>query len=324
MAGVAVAADTVVVEADTVAVEAADTVVVAADDPAATTPVAIDHRRVNGRYVERSLASAIIPNRIRRESLRVFTANCISNGASHAREDRPGKPIAQPFGLVLGGGQGPEDGEHGIEVSQPGPESIDEVAEGEVAFQQIIVIILDVIGQVAHQGGMDLLEPAQSLAAGIEDVLVAHLPPLELGALACALLPADLEQLPGDLELLPLDLQDLPLGFQGLVLEVGQEMEEEDGVVGVGDGRRVLTRGGNLHAIGPGCCARWWIFARWHSDLPCTRRRKFVRSTPTAPTAPETGPDAFPCPFYATELRTNRALRATFVRGITSDQSSRS
>ena len=61
------------------------------------------------------------------------------------------------FGLVLGRGEGSEDGEHRIEVGQARTEAIDEIAEGEVAFQQVVMVVFHVVGQVAHQGGMHLL-----------------------------------------------------------------------------------------------------------------------------------------------------------------------
>ena len=94
---------------------------------------------------------------------------------------------------------------------------------------QVLVVLLDVVGQLAHQDGVDLFELAERLAAGVEDVLVAGLPALELGDLAGPLLAVDLDGLAGELELLALDLEDLPLDVQRLVLEVDQQMEQGDG-----------------------------------------------------------------------------------------------
>src|SRR5262249_7005038 len=122
----------------------------------------------------------------------------------------PDEPYSA-LGLVLRRRQRAKHGEHRVQVRQTRSEAIHEITEREVALQQIIVVILDVIGEVAHQCGMHLLEPPQRLAAGVDDVLVARLPALELRALAGPLLAIDLEQLPRDLELLPLDLQDLAL-----------------------------------------------------------------------------------------------------------------
>ena len=98
------------------------------------------------------------------------------------------------------------------------------------------MVIFHVDGELTHQRSMDLFEAPHGLATGIDDMFVTRLPALELRPLAGALLAVDLEQLVRDFELLPRDLELLPLHLEGLVLEVGQEMEEEDGVIGVGDG----------------------------------------------------------------------------------------
>ena len=75
-------------------------------------------------------------------------------------------------------------------------------------------------------------------------MLVTGLPALELRTLAVALLAVDLKELMGNLELLPLDLQLLALDLKGLVLEVRDEMQEEDRVVGVGNGGGGVLAGG--------------------------------------------------------------------------------
>ena len=82
---------------------------------------------------------------------------------------------------------------------------------------------------------MDLLEPAQGVAAGLDDVLVAGLPALELGPLAGPLLAIDLHHLAREVELLALDFHHLANRVERLVLEVDHHVEEHDRVVGVGD-----------------------------------------------------------------------------------------
>ena len=68
------------------------------------------------------------------------------------------------------------------------PEAIDEVGEGELAVDQVLVVLADVLGQVAHQGGVDLFEVGERFLARFEDGLVPGLPALQLGDLAGALL----------------------------------------------------------------------------------------------------------------------------------------
>src|SRR5438045_121274 len=62
------------------------------------------------------------------------------------------------LGLLDGRGQGAEDREHGVEVGQAGAETIDEVGQGELAVEQVLVVLADVVGQLAHQRGVDLFE----------------------------------------------------------------------------------------------------------------------------------------------------------------------
>jgi len=79
-------------------------------------------------------------------------------------------------------------------MGESGTEAVDEIAQREVAFEEIFVIILDVIGQLAHERCVDLLEPAQGITAGIEHVVVADLPPFQLGALPGPLFAANLDR----------------------------------------------------------------------------------------------------------------------------------
>src|SRR5262249_22592007 len=102
----------------------------------------------------------------------------------------------------------------------------------------------------------------QRLAAGVEDGVVAGLPTLELGTLAGALAAGGLEELAGDLPLLTLVVPPLALGLPRPGLNVGRPGGQGDGCSGVGDGRRgVLPGGRDLHAIGPSCRSRRWVFA---------------------------------------------------------------
>ena len=78
------------------------------------------------------------------------------------------------FRLPGGGGQGAEDGEHRVEVGQAGAEAVDEVGQGEVAVDQVLVVLGDVVDQLAHQGGVDLFELAERLAALVEHPVVAR------------------------------------------------------------------------------------------------------------------------------------------------------
>ena len=80
------------------------------------------------------------------------------------------------LGFPLGGGQRPEYGQHRIQMGESGTEAVNEIAQREVAFEEIFVILLDVIGQLAHERCVDLLEPAQGITAGIKHVVVADLP----------------------------------------------------------------------------------------------------------------------------------------------------
>ena len=73
-------------------------------------------------------------------------------------------------------GQGAEDGEHRVEVGQPGAEPVDEVGQGELALDQVLVVLVDVVRQLADQRRVDLLEVRQRLLAVVEDRLVAVLP----------------------------------------------------------------------------------------------------------------------------------------------------
>ena len=79
-------------------------------------------------------------------------------------------------------------------MGESGTEAVDEIAQREVAFEEIFVIILDVIGQLAHERCVDLLEPAQGITAGIKHVVVADLPPFQLGALPGPLFAANLDR----------------------------------------------------------------------------------------------------------------------------------
>ena len=55
------------------------------------------------------------------------------------------------LGFPLGGGKRPEYGQHRIQMGESGTEAVDKIAQREVAFEEIFVIILDVIGQLAHE-----------------------------------------------------------------------------------------------------------------------------------------------------------------------------
>jgi len=92
-------------------------------------------------------------------------------------------------------------------MGEPGAEAVDKIAQRVVAFEQIFVIILDVIGQLAHERRVDLLEPAQGITTGIKHVVVADLPPFQLGALPGPLFAANLHCFARQIELLPLHFQ---------------------------------------------------------------------------------------------------------------------
>ena len=61
------------------------------------------------------------------------------------------------------------------------PEPIDEVRQDELAVDEVLVVLLDVLGQVAHQRGVDRLQLRERVLAVIEDGLVPLLPFLQLG-----------------------------------------------------------------------------------------------------------------------------------------------
>lgn len=157
------------------------------------------------------------------------------------------------FGFPLGGSQRPEYGQHRIQMGESGTEAVDKIAQREVAFKEIFVIILDVIGQLAHERRVDLLEPAQGITTGIKHVLVADLPPFQLGTLPGPLFAANLDRFSREIELLPLHFQKLPQRIERLVLKIDQEMEQDDRFVGIRRGGGD-TRSGrrDFHAIGPG------------------------------------------------------------------------
>jgi hypothetical protein len=159
---------------------------------------------------------------------------------------------ASGLGLAGGGGQGAEDGEHRVEVGQPGAEFVDEVGQGEVALDQVLVVLGDVVDQLAHQGGVDLLELAERLPALLDHRLVPLLPALQLGDLPGPLLAGDLRGLAGQLELMLLVLEDLLLKLEGLRLEPHQHLQEGDRVgVRTARGRRRLPGRGNFHPVRP-------------------------------------------------------------------------
>ena len=139
------------------------------------------------------------------------------------------------LGLAIRGGERAENGQHRVQVGETGAETVDEVAEGEVSFEQVFVVVVDVVSQLAHERGVHLLELAQSFLAGFEDRLVPSLPAFELGGLAGALFAVDLEQFTRDFKLLALHVELLALDLERLALQVGQEVEQKNRVVGVGN-----------------------------------------------------------------------------------------
>ena len=136
-------------------------------------------------------------------------------------------------------------------MGQTGAETIDEIAEREIALHQVFVVILDVICQLAHQRGVHLLEPAQGVSTGVKDMIVACLPPLELRSLAGSLLTANLDYLSCQIELLPLHFEHLPKGVKRLILQVHHHVKENDRVIGIVDGRGALPSRRDFHAIRP-------------------------------------------------------------------------
>ena len=124
------------------------------------------------------------------------------------------------LGLPLSGGEWAKNRQHGVEVGQTGAETIDEIAEGKIPFEQILVIVLDVVGHISHERGMNLFEPGQRISAGVENVFVAILPTLQFGPLAGSLLASNLGELAGEFELLTLRLKTLALELESLSLEV--------------------------------------------------------------------------------------------------------
>jgi len=131
------------------------------------------------------------------------------------------------------------------------------------------VVVVHVIRQLAHQRGMHLLELAEGLLASVKDRFVADLPAFELARLPGSLFSVHLEQFTRDFKLLTLHFELLALNLERLALEVGQEVEQKDGIVGVGDGTgRVLPSRGDLHAVGPGWGGGGWIFSRGHNLPP--------------------------------------------------------
>ncbi len=53
---------------------------------------------------------------------------------------------ASAFGLAIRGSQGAQDGQHRVQMGQPGPEPIDEVAQRKIALEQVFVVVVHVIG----------------------------------------------------------------------------------------------------------------------------------------------------------------------------------
>ncbi len=114
---------------------------------------------------------------------------------------------ASGFRLLDRGGERPEDGEHRVEVSESRAEAVDEVGEGEFAVDEVLVVLGNVVGQLAHEGGVDLLKVSERFLAVLEDVLVAVLPALQFGDLAGTLVTANLGGFAGELQLLALDFK---------------------------------------------------------------------------------------------------------------------
>ena len=135
-----------------------------------------------------------------------------------------------------------------------GAEAVDEVGESELAVDQVLVVVGDMVDQFAHQGGVDLLELAERLTALVEHLLVPGLPAFQLADLPGPLLPGDLGGLLGQLQLLLLMHQDLPLDIERLRLQRHHRMQQGHRVpVGIeagGRGRR-LPGGGYFHPVRP-------------------------------------------------------------------------
>ena len=158
------------------------------------------------------------------------------------------------FRLAGGGGQGAEDGEHRVEVRQSRAEAVDEVGQGEVAVDQVLVVLGDVVDQLAHQGGVDLFELAERVATLVDHLVMPGLPALELGHLARSLVAGDLGGLSRQLQLLLLVLEDQLLDLQRLRLDLDQRMKQVNRIVirvrGRCRGRR-LAGGGYFHPVRP-------------------------------------------------------------------------
>src|SRR5690606_15003357 len=82
-----------------------------------------------------------------------------SRGPAAGRRESP-RDQPSAVRLLLRRGQGAEHGEHRVQVGQAGAEAVDELGEGEVAVDEVLVVLGDVIGQVAEEGGVDLFETA--------------------------------------------------------------------------------------------------------------------------------------------------------------------
>lgn len=76
--------------------------------------------------------------------------------------------LAAPFvfALAIGCRQRSKDRQHGVEVGQSRTESVNEVAQGKVALEQVFVVFFHVIPELVHEGCVNLLELAQGLLAG--------------------------------------------------------------------------------------------------------------------------------------------------------------
>ena len=55
------------------------------------------------------------------------------------------------LGLPLSGCQRPENGQHRIQMGEPGAKTVDKIAQREVAFEQVFVILLDIMGELTHE-----------------------------------------------------------------------------------------------------------------------------------------------------------------------------
>ncbi len=138
-------------------------------------------------------------------------------------------------------------------MSQPRTESIDEVAEREVSVDKVLVVLLDILGQIRHQRGVNLLELSQRIATVVEDGFVTVLPPFQFGELTRSLISTDLRGLSGQLKLLSLHLQHLTLELEILILKVHQQVQQGDRVGQARSNGRILTGRRDFHSVGP----RW-------------------------------------------------------------------